>query len=135
VATSIEATMILADGAQVADGKLYVLGGGWTRLKPHIPVRQSLGIVVHVPFDLTNHPLKLHVQLLDDDSNTVGLGGNEVKVDVEFEVGRPPGVKHGETINFPLALDFDGLALEPGGYVWQSEVDGESVARWPFRVV
>ena len=129
--------MILADGAQVADGKLYVLGGGWTRLKPNTPAPQSLGIVVHIPFDMTNQPLKLEVNLLDDDGNVVERGDppQAVMAGGEFEVGRPPGVKQGEPMNFPLVLNFNGLSLEQGGYVWQCKVQDEPVARWPFRVV
>lgn len=129
--------MILSDGAQVADGKLYVLGGGWTRMKPNTPAPHALGVIVHVPFDMTNQELKLELALLDDDGKGVQPPGapGPVKAEGEFEVGRPPGVKSGELMNFPLALTFNGIALEPGGYVWQCTVGGQQVARWPFRVV
>ena len=49
-------------------------------------------------------------------------------------VGRPPGVKPGTTLNTPLAINFNALALDAGGYEWRLEVDDALVARKPFRV-
>ncbi len=63
-----------------------------------------------------------------------GPFGDELQIDGEFEVGRPPGVKPGSTLNTPLAINFNALALDAGGYEWRLEVDDELVARKPFRV-
>jgi hypothetical protein len=135
VSTSLDATVVLADGAQVAEGKLYVLGGGWTRLRANAPAPVSLGIIIHVPWDSTNHQITLNVDLLDDDGEKVLVEGNEVAAAGQFEVGRPPGMKPGEPLNFPMALNFNGLALDEGGYVWECKLQGEVVARCPFRVI
>jgi hypothetical protein len=43
-------------------------------------------------------------------------------------------VKPGSTLNTPLAINFNALVLEPGGYEWRLEVDDALVARKPFRV-
>ena len=48
--------------------------------------------------------------------------------------GRPPGLRPGTPLDSTLALNFAGLTLGPGGYVWQLEVDGHVLARSAFRV-
>lgn len=133
--TGIGATVILSDAAQAQGGKLYVLGGGWTRLRSGVPASMALGIVVHIPFDKTNQRLKLSVDLLTEDGDQVTVGPEKaVQAFGEFEVGRPPGVKQGETLNFPMVMTFNGLQLEEGGYVFECKIGEEAIARCPFRV-
>jgi hypothetical protein len=133
VSTDLEATVLLCDSAQAQGGKLYVLGGGWTRLQANTAADVALAIVVHVPWDRSNQKIRLEAVLRDDDGSAVELDGATVVAGGEFEVGRPPGLKQGERINFPLVISFNGIALPPGGYVWECTMDGETVARWPFR--
>ncbi len=50
-------TMLLADSAQVAEGKLYILGGGWSLSGPE-PVPSAVAIKVEVDtheFDRMHH--------------------------------------------------------------------------------
>ena len=81
--------LLVADGAQVVGGKLYLLGGGWDRLTvprlpgpPAMPFSVALG--VNVPWSLTNRKMSFSIDIHDADGGHVGLlvGG-------EFEVGRP----------------------------------------------
>jgi hypothetical protein len=72
--------------------------------------------------------------LIDEDGNPVELEGQEVFAQGQLEVGRPAGLKAGTTLNFPLALSFNGLALPAGGYVWDLRIGDEEKARVPFRV-
>jgi hypothetical protein len=128
--------MVLADAVQAADDKLWMLGAGWSIIQANTPAPQGLGIIVHVPFDMTNRPIKLEVSLVDDDGNAVQNDDNQpIGAEAEFEIGRPPGMKAGERSNVPLALRFNGLQYKPGGYVWVCKVDDEPVANWPFRAV
>ena len=133
--TSVEATMILADAAQASGGKLYVLGGGWTRLRPDAPTTMAVGIVVHVPYDQTNESLAFTVTLKDADGQPVLIDGSPVAGNGEFEVGRPPGLKAGEQINFPLAVTFNSVSLPPGGYVWEYAIGDDVIGRCGFRAV
>jgi len=93
--------------------------------------------MVHVPFDMANRKLKLELGLFDSDGQEVMWGEPPQPVGRagEFEVGRPAGVKPGEPLNFPLVFRFNGLSHEPGGYVWECKVEGETLARWPFQAV
>jgi hypothetical protein len=126
--------MVLADAVEVADDKLWMLGAGWSRIVADTPAPQGLGIIVHVPFDMTNRMIKLEVHLLDVDGDPVLFGDPPQPVGsaAEFEIGRPPGIKQGERLNFPLALRFNGLAHRPGGYVWECRIENEQVAQGRF---
>ena len=51
--------------------------------------------------------------------------------DVEFEVGRPAGIKPGTPLELPLAVNSGPLPLEPGGrYEWRLSIDGEGDEDW-----
>jgi hypothetical protein len=135
VTTDVLATMLLCDAAQVVGGKLYMLGGGWTRVNaPNRPINMSLAIIVHVPWSLANERMRLEVGLRDDDGDPVLIGGRAISSTGTIEVGRPAGLKAGERINVPMAMNFNNVHLGPGGYVWECLIEDRSVARWPFRV-
>lgn len=128
--------MLLCDAADQQGGKLYILGGGWSVIyAPGVPVNMALAVKLAVPWDQANEVHQLRAALLTDDGDPVDLGTGAVQVEGEFEVGRPPGMKRGTAIDAPLALPFNGLALQPGGYVWILEIDGTEMARAPFRVL
>ena len=100
-----------------------------------MPVNVSLAILIEVPWDQAGVRHTLRAYLLTEDGDAVaGPQGQPIALDGGFEVGRPPGVKPGSTLNSPLAINFNALSLESGGYEWRLEVDGELVARKPFRV-
>jgi hypothetical protein len=132
----MEATLLLCDHAEAVGGKLYINGGGWNvLLRPGVPVNVSLAILIEVPWDEANTQHRLRAYLLTEDGQPVsGPHGGALEVEGGFEVGRPPGVKPGSTLNTPLAINFNALALDTGGYEWRLEVDAALVARKPFRV-
>ena len=127
-------TLILADWAQVINGKLYVMGGGWTETGP-APTPSALAALIEVSWDETNrkHPVKF--ELVDSDGQPVMVvaptGAQPVVVATEFEVGRPPGVNPGTSFNLPMALNFGPLLLPPGKeFVWRGFIDDRSVEAW-----
>lgn len=130
--------MLLCDAADEQNGKLYVLGGGWSIIQaPNVPVPMALAVKLSVPWDQANRPLKITTALLTDDGEVVDGGGDvgPVQVEGELEVGRPPGMKPGTPIDAPFVLKFGMLALDAGGYVWELQIDGTPMARTPFRVL
>jgi hypothetical protein len=135
VTTDVLATMLLCDAAQVVGGKLYMLGGGWTRVNaPNRPINMSLAVIVHVPWSLANERMSIEVGLRDDDGDPVVIGDRAISSTGAIEVGRAAGLKAGERINVPMAMNFNNIQLAPGGYVWECLIEDRSVARWPFRV-
>ena len=134
-------TMLLADFAQVSDGKLNVIGGGWSMTGPQ-PVPFGIAILIRVPWDQANHRHFMRLELIDADGVAVTVetdDGTEPLVffdDVEFEVGRPAGVKPGTPLDLPLAVNSGPLPLEPGVYEWRLTIDGLGDDDWrlPFTV-
>ena len=63
-------TMMLADHAVVAEGKLYVNGGGWS-VRPADPVPMYLALKFDVPWDLAARPIPIELRLLDEDGRQV----------------------------------------------------------------
>ena len=129
--------MLLADFAQVADGKLTVVGGGWSLTGPE-PAPFGIAILVHVPWDQANQRHLLRLELLDADGEQVLVttdDGDEAPIvffdDIEFEVGRPAGIKPGTPLELPLAITSGPLPLEPGKrYEWRLSIDGRTDDDW-----
>ena len=127
-------TLMLADAAQVSEGKLHLLGGGWSITGP--PAPSAIAILVEVPWDQTNRKLEWRLELVDSDGYPVltpdGEGGeNPIMMGGEFEVGRPPGTPQGSPIGLPLALNLAPLPLAPASrYEWRFTLDGESREDW-----
>jgi hypothetical protein len=128
-------TALLCDGAQVAEGKLYVLGGGWALCGPGTFVH-SLAVKLQVPWSQANRRHKFQATLVDEDSKPVMLGepASELRMETEFEVGRPAGLPSGTPLDLPFAVNFGPMDLPPGrGYAWSMTIDGQDVARVSFR--
>ncbi len=133
----MKATLLLADSAQVADGKLYVLGAGWQFTGPQ-PGPMAVAVILDVPWDMANQSIRFELQLLDEDGAPVVLpDGGAIGVSGEVEVRRPPGHPPGAPFSAPLALNIQPLPLPPGrSYEWRLSVQDEHQGTWslPFRV-
>lgn len=128
----MRATVILCDAAQAVDGKLYILGGGWSFIGPQVGP-MSLAILLEVPWPAANQPHQMHVELQDPDGNPARVGpeGQPIAFDAQIEVGRPPGHPHGTPFMVPFAVNLGPLPLQPGQrYVWVVSVDGETHPEW-----
>lgn len=124
-------TMLLADYAQVAEGKLNIIGGGWTWTGPE-PVPVAIAILFEIPWDRTNEPLAFRLDLLDEDGQPVMTHADEpLWIQGNFEVGRPPGLKRGTPITFPVALNMPPQPIPPGGrYEWRLTFDNDNREDW-----
>ncbi|HEX5089708.1 MAG TPA: hypothetical protein VFV89_18015 [Nocardioides sp.] len=129
----MRATLLLADHAVVAEGKLYINGGGWSVTTGGAP--SAIAVKLDVPWDRTNQRLQLRLRLVGQDGEPVVVSGQEgpqpVVIAAEAEVGRPPGLAHGADIDFPLAFQIGPLPLQPGQrYQWVLDIDGETREDW-----
>jgi hypothetical protein len=138
----VKVTMLLADYAQVADGKLTVVGGGWSLTGPEM-VPFGIALLIQVPWDRANQRHVMRLELVDADGQPVIVETDEEGEhplvffdDLAFEVGRPPGLKPGTYLDFPVAVNSAPLPLEPGLYEWRLTIDEESDPDWrlPFTV-
>jgi hypothetical protein len=130
-------TMMLADAAQEVNGKLYVLGGGWSVTGPVLPP-MALALKLDVPWSAANQQHEFLLVLVDADGHPVGVEGQDggVRAGGTFEVGRPTGLPAGSDIDFAFAVTVGSLPLAAGRYAWQLWIDGETSADWqrPFQV-
>jgi len=127
--------MLMADAVQEAGGKLYVLGGGWSMRRGSGPFQMALAIKLEVPWTEANVRHTVVAELLTQDGLPATMAGNPVRIEGNVEVGRPPGIPAGTSLDAPMALNINGIQLEPGGYRWQLTVDGEVVAEASFLVM
>lgn len=131
-------SMLLCDYAEELNGKLYIMGGGWSRLTRFMPVaNMALAIKVEVPWDRANIQHNIKALLVNEDGEPVSLGDPPQQIQVEggLEVGRPPGLRAGTPIDATLALRFNGLPLEVGVYEWRFQIDNRDQASVRFEVI
>ncbi len=140
-ANDVEATMLLCDYAQAVNGKLYIVGGGWSLLSKVLPrFNMSLAVKLTVPWSRANEKIHMQATLVTDHGEDVLQEGpdgasNPVRAEGDLELGRPPGLRPGTPLDATFVLNFEGLDLDAGGYVWQLEVGGDMAARIAFQVV
>lgn len=131
----MKALLLLADAAQVADGKLNLLGGGWSVTGP-TPTPSAVAVKIEVPWDATNMRHHFQLELFTDDGHAVMVPGPDgelqrVEIGGEFEVGRPPGLRPGTPIDVPLAVNIGPLPLQPDSrFTWRLTIDGETHEEW-----
>lgn len=135
----MRAQLILCDFAQVADGKLTIVGGGWNARGPNSSM--SIGILVGVPWTDTNEKHTWSLELLDQDGRVVELPAQAgpsrtLRIEGAIEVGRPAGVPPGTELPVPIAVNAGRIPLGEGAYEWRLGIDGRSDDDWraAFRV-
>ena len=127
----MKVTLLLADHAEAVNGKLYVMGGGWSITRPEAGP-MAIALKVEVPWDSANRSHKMRLFLMDADGEPV-LGSDEKPIEIngEFEVGRPPGLKSGTPLDFVLAVNLGRPELPAGSrFEWRLEIDEESREDW-----
>ncbi len=125
----MKVTMLLADAAQVAQGKLYILGGGWSITGPD-PVPAAIALKIDVPWDQANRQHHFEVAMFDADGQPVLVENQPLRIEGQFETGRPPGIPPGTPLDVPLAISLGPLPLRAGRYVWRCSIDGETHEDW-----
>jgi hypothetical protein len=128
----VKATIILADWAEAINGKLYIMGGGWSITGP-APTPSALALKIDVPWDETNRLHSIKVALTDDDGQGVVLPGHETALEVSgnFEVGRPTGLPPGTSVDSVVALSLPPMPLESGKrYHWRLWIDEQTRDDW-----
>lgn len=123
--------MLLADSAQVADGKLYILGGGWSVTGPE-PVPCAVAIKVGVDWHEFNVNHHWELFLEDADGQLVRFetpeGTQSIEVRGDFSATEPQGVPVGTPVDVPIAVNFGPIPLAPSArFTWRLVIDGDSL--------
>ena len=126
--------MLLVTSAQVADGKLFVLGGGWSLTGPD-PMPSAIAMKIDVGWHEADQAHHWELFLEDADGGPVMVdtpdGAQPVEVRGEFTVARPRHRARGTPIDVALAVNLGPLPLLPGNrFTWRLSIDGESDETW-----
>jgi len=126
-------TMLLCDAAQVSEGKLYILGGGWSITGPD-PVPSAVALKIDVDWNEAGAAHHWELFLEDADGRPVMVqtpDGSQQPVEVrgEFTVAHPPGVPEGSPVDVALAVNLGPIPLQPSTrFVWRLTIDGQELA-------
>jgi hypothetical protein len=127
-------TAMIADGAHVAGGKLYILGGQWDRIIvaafPATHPALAVVLVIKVEYTEALEPHRLSVELsLDGQPQDARAAGDMI-------TGHAPGQARGAPSFVSLALPFSNLTFDtPGRYEWVIKVGEKELGRLPIEVV
>jgi hypothetical protein len=115
--------LILADRAEAVNGKLYMVGGGFDRVGvPTFPANANFDVAlgVLVDYNETNEPHRFELRLENVDNDVVlgPIGG-------QVEVGRPPGMKPGQSQRVMLVIRGPFPIKTPGEFLWVAVLDGQ----------
>lgn len=124
--------VILTDFVSCANGKLNVLGGGWSSISPGM--RFGIGITAKVPWDQSKRSHPFSVELVDARGQRV----DEFEVvKGSIEVRRPLGVDPGSFLDWRFSEMFEFPAIPIGSYEFRLWIDGACRSNWrlAFNVV
>ncbi len=128
--------MLLANGVEVREGMLYVLGGGWMRCWPSpgqpFPYDKQVQVclLLRVPYHETNMDHTFAVALRDSDEQPIAPGANG-----NFRVGREVALTDGMSQLVPIAFQQVVKIAAPGIYYVVVEIDGEERKRIAFEAL
>lgn len=125
--------LLLADRAEVLNGKLYMMGGAWDRR--HIrdigaPVALTIVVGVLVPWNLTNEPHRLRIRIEDEDGSSV-----PPEVEATINVGRPVNATQGQSFRATAVINNRWTMPQFGTYRVVASVAGHNERRVAFYVV
>ncbi len=126
----MKASVILCDAAQAADGKLYILGGGWALTGPD-PANFAVALDVKAPWSDAHARHTWRLDLIDADGNVADLGDGPVTLGGEFRVSPVIDSQPGMTLSWIFAVNFAAVPLAPGTqYQWSLWIDDEHGEDW-----
>jgi hypothetical protein len=118
--------LILSDSAQAVNGKLYLLGGGWThtlRLVPQdpaltpLPSQFAVAVGLLVGWNEGNDPLQMRVTLEDADARNTFI-----EVGAQLVTGRPPQATAGADLKAVMAIPITIVLPQQGQYCIRAQV-------------
>lgn len=104
---------LMADYAEIVNGKLYVMGGGWdTYYAKEVPaqVRLAVAVGVSVEWEETNQPIPVHIYVEDDDAQQLA------RIEAKMQVGRPANLQAGSRQLSQMAANLTLNVKAFGGY-------------------
>jgi hypothetical protein len=128
-------TMLLADAAQVAEGKLNILGGGWDVGGPG-PTPMAIAVILEVPPSQARRKHTWSLLLIDENGEPALLpvDGQKSAVEIHGEIQRIRITKSApleKPVNIRFAINIAPLPLEPStSYAWRLSIDNKTRKDW-----
>ncbi|MEX1295378.1 MAG: hypothetical protein AB1Z67_04320 [Candidatus Limnocylindrales bacterium] len=122
--------LLVADRAEVVNGKLYLMGGSWDRIQPQqFPHRMMLGIAigVRIPFAYTDDQHTVAIELVHGEKRMIGF-------EAKLATGRPPGMA-GMDMLVPMAFNIPIAIPEEGQVALKAVIDGKHGRRHDIKVI
>ena len=113
--------LILADAVEAMNGKLYMMGGGWSTIfvrEPARPVQVSFACGVVVPWNVADDDHTLEIRVLTQDGVEIGP-----LLTVGFRTGRPANLERGAASHVPFAVKAEYTFPEYGAYSLRASVN------------
>jgi len=125
---------MLADRAEIVNGKLYLLGGAFDTLHaPKVPIKhQALSLTMRFLFSVTelDRNYKLEVRLIDENGKKI------LSVPGQFGLRRLTSSDQGYKTSFLTAINFFNTQFPKfGDYAFEIFMNGRSVKSVPLRIV
>lgn len=132
----MKASLMLADHAQVVDGKFFICGGGWSVTGPQ-PMPFAVVADVKVPWTGIGKSHKIRLELLDGDGQPVEAQQPDgsmqpIVIEGDFKVVPNPDLKPGSELTAPFAVNLGPQpTIMPGSlYEWKLWIDGGTRDEW-----
>jgi hypothetical protein len=130
----LQAHLMLADYATVANGKFYISGGCWAIRSPQ-PMQWALALEVRVPWHDNSRKFRFELDLVDADGQPVTIDGPEgpkpLRGEGEIQVTAGPGVKPGSEIAGLAPMNLPPIALPAGQqFEWRLTIEGQTREDW-----
>jgi hypothetical protein len=136
---AVRVSMLLAEAVQVADGKLNILGAGWSQMNAG-PSQIAVAVLIEFTAAEANGAHHFELFLTDGDHQPIVTdspdGSMPVEVRGDADVALPEEYDIRVPVPWPIAINVPGMVLEPGcAYQWNLVVDGHTDPSWtlPFR--
>lgn len=131
---NIKVTAMLADHAEVAEGKLFINGGGWTVIGPQA-CPFAIVMTIEMPSSSWGVQHTVRWELIDDQGNPVIIdtpqGMQPFVLQGVFGAMPGPEMIGGAPVSVPLAINMGPTPIPPGGrYEFRLELDGERHEDW-----
>lgn len=123
--------MLLCDHAEVVQGKLYIMGGGWSRITPDTPSHIGIALHLQLSHDEAKNEHTFRLVLLNEEKEAVEIEGDTVVIDGKFGTKLRPEASDADLHYVPFALNIN-ILIPSGRFSWVFEVDGEEVTSMSF---
>ena len=125
----------LADAAEVANGKLHLVGGAFDTIgAPQTPLNYpKLSIALRLVFSPAelNHKHKVEIRMMNEDGKVI-----PPSISGDLEISKSPNLPKGWKQGFMTVMNFTNLNFPAfGDYSFELIVNNTSVKSIPLRIV